>query len=185
MAGGTATRFGRAVEKAMLEVGGVPLLQRSIAALDAEGIEDISVAVTKRTPATAEAARDLGIEVICTAGDGYHSDILEVLGRVGRFFSLNVDVPFARNEHVTLLIREGGSRSVAGVVSAELALCRTDPESLLEGPDGAKMIWAGLNIVSDDPETGLVEIADGLLCVNINDDEDLAFANRLADERGL
>jgi GTP:adenosylcobinamide-phosphate guanylyltransferase len=53
------------------------------------------------------------------------------------------------------------------------------------GPDGRMMVWVGLNIVSDDADTGLVVIDDGLLCVNVNDDESLGLADRIARERGV
>jgi GTP:adenosylcobinamide-phosphate guanylyltransferase len=185
MAGGLASRFGRRVEKATLEVGGVALLERAVAALDLGEIDSISVSATAVTPETAELARKMGIEVLMTSGGGYHTDVLELLHNMDQFVSLNVDVPFATKDHVRLLMSSPRARSVAAVVPAELCPVEADSESVLRGSAGERMIWAGLNIVSDDPETDLLVIRDGLLCVNVNDDEDLALANRIAAERGL
>jgi len=185
MAGGSASRFGRKVEKGVLQVGGRSLLSRALSALPARSIDSPVVAVTLMTPETEQLALDLGAEVVRTSGKGYHEDTLELLDLMGRYVSVNVDVPFANATHVVDLIDRSETRSAAAVVPQESAFVQPVPSSLLVGPDGRTMVWVGLNIVSDDFDTSLVVIDDGLLCVNVNDDESLRLADQLARERKL
>lgn len=185
MAGGTASRFGRKVEKGVLKVGGRPLLERALSALATPGIDETVVAVTRRTTETEDAAKALGVDTVTTSGNGYHEDTVELIGLMGRFVSLNVDVPFANTTHVASLLGGLGARSAAAVVPIDLSYVQPEPSSVLIGPDGRMMVWVGLNVVSDDDDTSLVVLEDGLLCVNVNDDQSLELADRLARERML
>ncbi len=185
MAGGSASRFGRKVEKGVLKVGGRTLLERAASALSVPGIRSVVVAVTHKTPETDRLARDLGMEAAMTSGKNYHEDTLELLRNHDRYVGLNVDVPFATSAHVASMMACSTTRSAAAVVPHELSFVPPEPGSVMIGPDGRMMVWAGLNIVSDDADTGLVVIDDGLLCINVNDDESLELADRIARERGL
>lgn len=185
MAGGSASRFGRKVDKGMLLVGGRSLLDRAVSAFRGPSFDSVIAATTQRTPGTERASRDMGIEVLRTSGNGYHEDTLELLDRLGRYVSLNVDVPFANADHLTSLLGCPVMNSAAAVVPLEMSFIQPEPGSVLVGPDGRMMVWVGLNVVSDDADTGLVVLDDGLLCVNVNDDESLGVADRLAQERGL
>jgi len=185
MAGGAASRFGRKVEKGVLKVGGKTLLERSVSAMMAEGVESFCVAVTETTPETERLARGLGADVLRTSGSGYHEDTLELMEELGRFICLNVDVPFVTSEHVGTLITRSTTGSAAAVVPVENAIVRPERGAMMIGPDGRTMVWVGLNIVSDDADTGLIVFEDGVLCVNVNDDESLDFADRMSRERRL
>jgi len=185
MAGGAASRFGRKVEKGVLMVGERTLLERAVSALSGPGIDSVAVATTHKTPETSRLAKGLGLEVMTTPGKDYHEDILEILRDHDRFVCLNVDVPFVTSAHVTSMITRSTTRSVAAVVPHELSFVPPEPGSVMIGPDGQMMIWVGLNIVSDDADTGLVVLDEGLLCVNVNDDDSLGMADRIARERGL
>lgn len=180
MTGGRGSRFGRRVEKAVLRVGGVSLLERSIAALSVPDIDSTIVASTHMSTETERLAKDIGVEVVRTSGTDYHADTLELLGTLGRYASVNVDVPFVSKAHVNSLLAACGTGSAAAVVPVELSFVEPEQGSVMIGPDGRMMVWVGLNIVSDDDETGLLVLEDGLLTVNINDDKDLQLANDLA-----
>lgn len=184
MAGGKASRFMGKVEKALLEVGGRCLLERARDALEDGGVEDICVAVTKRTPRTTALARDLGLETALTAGRGYHEDVAELLGQERAFVTLNVDIPFARGEHVRSLLARKEEGSVTTVVPANLALQPPSEDAVMVDPEGARMIWVGLNIVTPAERIRLLVVEDPLLTVNINSEADLVLANRLAREHG-
>ena len=185
MAGGSASRFGRKVEKGVLMVGGRTLLERAVSALSCPGIDSVAVAITHKTPETGRLAEGLGIEVMMTSGKDYHEDTLELLRAHDRYVGLNVDVPFVTSAHVASMIACSTTRSAATVVPHELSFVPPEPGSVMIGPDGRMMVWVGLNVVSNDADTGLVVIDDGLLCVNVNDDESLELADRIARERGL
>ena len=185
MAGGKATRFHRHVEKGVLRVGDLTLLERSLRALSAGKVDRAVVASSPHTPETGRAAEELGAEVVDTSGLSYHDDIVELLDLHDRFLSLNVDVPFVNGGHVSRILEAYEGTSVAAVVRSEASLMAPERGSVGTGPDGRANIWVGLNIVTPDPETALLEFDDPLLSVNINDDDDLALADRMARERRL
>lgn len=185
MAGGRASRFAAPTEKGILTVGGRSLLERAVDALDVGGIERIVVAVSGNTPATASMAEGLGIMTMDTGGRGYHEDTAVLMREFGTYVSLNVDVAFAGRRHVSGLLSQGAGRSCAVVVPQSLALRSWDPSSVMTDGSGEAMIWVGLNIVTSDPTTSTLRVPDPLLTVNVNDEEDLAFADALATQRGL
>lgn len=185
MAGGKATRFSSRVEKATLEIRGTTLLERSLNALREGGADKVAVAVAPTTTETRALARMLGAEVVVTSGKGYHEDTLELLAEYDSFVSLNVDVPFVRGDHVRAVVSEASKGSVAAVVPLALAMGKTDADSALSDSEGRKMLWVGLNHVTPDPMNHLNVFEDPLLTININNELDLEFARRVADERGL
>lgn len=185
MAGGRATRFSGRVEKGLLEVRGITLLERSIRALRDGGMDEIVVAATSWTERTEALARGLGTEVIVTPGEGYHDDVLKLLENYGSFVSLNVDVPFANGGHVKAIADESSRGSVAAVVPFAMAIREPDEDSALLDARGAKMLWVGLNHVTSEPLNHLRVLEDPLLTVNINTESDLEFARDLAEKRKL
>ena len=185
MAGGKATRFGRGVEKATLEVGGTTLLERSLRSLAVDGVSEALVAVSPATQRTKGLADAIGAETVMTMGRGYHEDVTGLLEVHGTFVSVNVDVPFVTREHVLRMVDAYEGTSVAAVVPSSISLSPPRAESTGIGAAGGEYVWVGLNIVTPDPETALLEYADPLLSVNINDEEDLRFAESIARKRGV
>jgi adenosylcobinamide-phosphate guanylyltransferase len=179
MAGGKASRLGGNREKALLEVRGRSLLSRAANALRVDGIDEIVVAVTKATPRSKELAKKLGLSVLPTGAKGYHEDTLELLDTFGSFVSLNVDIPFIRSEHVRKLLEASDKESLAAVIPASIAIREPDKESVGDDGTGTSVIWIGLNFVTTNPETSYLNYDDPLLSININTDEDLAFARKL------
>ena len=185
MAGGKATRFGVPVEKGVLEVGGRTMLERAASTLRGAGIDHVFAAVTNATPATADLAKRVGVRPVLTGGHGYHDDILELLDEDDEFVTLNVDTPLVATNHVKALLPNAGRGSVTTVVPATLAISSPRKESLIRDADGSNMICVGLNIVTSNPDICLLVLDDSLLTVNVNDEQDLALANRLAERHGI
>jgi GTP:adenosylcobinamide-phosphate guanylyltransferase len=185
MAGGRAQRFKTPVEKATLIVRGRTLLERSAAALSVKGIDEIKVAGTRRTTETHRLARKLGLELLETEGKGYHEDVLEMLRTLGSFVSLNVDVPFVAKKDIRELMASIGDRSIASVAPAELAMGKPSPDSVMVDPKGREMIWLGFNYVTKRPDTDLLVFEDPILTININNEEDLAFAEMMARRKKI
>ena len=179
MAGGKASRLGGNREKALLELGGRSLLSRAADALRVDGIDGIVVAVTKSTPRSKELAKSLGLSVQQTNAKGYHEDTLELLETIGSFISLNVDTPFVRTEHVVRLLESSHKESLAAVIPTSIAMRDPDKDSVGLSRMGGSVIWIGLNFVTSNPETSYLIYEDPLLSININTDEDLAFARKL------
>jgi adenosylcobinamide-phosphate guanylyltransferase len=185
MAGGRATRFGGEVEKALLEVGGVPLLVRAFNAVGMDGLNEVAVAVSPHTPRTREEARRRGMSTIDTQGLGYHQDVTCILEECDSFLTVNVDVPFVTRNHVGRLLESYEGGSIAVIVDAATTNTVVDGRSLGTMQDGRRFIWVGLNIVTPNPETKTILFDDPMLAVNINDEDDLATANAIALEKGI
>ncbi len=186
MAGGRATRFDGEVEKALLEVGGRKLLRRSVDALPHDRLNEILVAVSSHTPRTKVEAERAGLEIIETLGMGYHQDVMELLEKLDdTFLTLNVDVPFITEHHVVELLRAFDGNSLAAVVPTSRVAVRPRMESVGVDAAGEPFTWVGLNIVTPNPETRTIVLDDPFLAFNINDEDDLARADRVASENGL
>jgi adenosylcobinamide-phosphate guanylyltransferase len=179
MAGGKASRLGGNREKALLEVGGRSLLSRAADALRVDGIDEIVVAVTKATTRSKALAENLGLSVLQTGAEGYHEDTLELLDSFGSFISLNVDIPFIRPEHVRKMLEASDKESLAAVIPSSIAMREPDKDSVGDDGTGRNVIWIGLNFVTPNSETSHLTYDDPLLSININTDEDLAFARKL------
>jgi GTP:adenosylcobinamide-phosphate guanylyltransferase len=156
-----------------------------MSALRGGGASELVVATTGRTEKTTVLARELGAEVLVTSGTDYHEDILELLHGYDAFVSLNVDVPFVREDHVRSIVQGRAEGSIAAVVPFRLAVGTPDDDSVIVDSAGRKMVWVGLNYVTPNPENTLKVFEDPLLTININNEEDLALARRIATERGL
>lgn len=185
MAGGKASRFREPVEKGMLKVGGRSLLDRSLDALCVEGIDDIAVAVTPHTPRTREQARRMDVWVIDTDGTGYHEDINQLLEDMTCFATVNVDTPFIRKNHVAGLLARFDGGSLAGVAPESRDLPPPDEDSIAVDDRTPRLIWIGMNIVTPDPNTAMALFEDPLLTVNVNDEESLERADRIALKLGI
>lgn len=184
MAGGRATRFAEPTEKAVLEIAGRTLLERASDALGVPGIEKVAAAVSPHTIGSEELARKLGVEVFRTRGAGYHEDTIELMDALGPFLSLNVDAPFVTREHVKAMLERRGGGSLTAVVPEDLAIRRPDSDSVMTDASGRRLVWVGLNVVTPQPDIELVEYDDPLLTVNINNEDDLEFARKVAVEYG-
>ena len=185
MAGGKASRFREPVEKGLLTVGGRSLLDRSADALRVDGIDEIAVAVTPNTPRTRDQAGLMGIEVIETTGMGYHEDIDHLLKGRACFVTVNVDIPFVRREHITELIGRFDGGSLACVAPESRDLPAPERDSIAVDDESPRLVWVGMNIVTSDPDTAMARFDDSLLTVNVNDEESLERADRIALKLGI
>jgi len=68
------------IEKPLLRVGDKSMIHHVIDALkNAKSVNRLIVAVTPATQHTAETVRDLGVDVIETAGEGYEQDVKQAI----------------------------------------------------------------------------------------------------------
>jgi adenosylcobinamide-phosphate guanylyltransferase len=76
MAGGRGTRMELGEEKPLLKVGGKPMIEHVIRALEnAERVDDIVVAVSEHTPKTAKLLKGFDVKILGTPGIEYHHDL--------------------------------------------------------------------------------------------------------------
>ncbi|MDS0297857.1 NTP transferase domain-containing protein [Halogeometricum sp. S1BR25-6] len=193
MCGGRGTRLGGRVEKPLVPVCGVPMVERVAAALRESRAETVHAAVSNNAPETAERVREMGLAVVETSGEGYVSDLTAALDSVGRpVVTAAADLPLLEPEHVDDAIAEsfdhGGDagnaddpRSVTVCVPADLKRrLGVSADTTFRGEDGRELAPTGLNVVGSGDDT--VQLTcDDRLAVNVNRPSDLERAEALCD----
>ena len=126
MAGGRGLRLGVSIEKPLLKICGVSMLERVVGALSSSKfVERVFVAVTGYTPSTKARAEELGLAVIETRGLGYVEDLREALEALWVTHSCrdvvvaNVDLPLLSSEvvdEVAEFYLKSGAEAVTVVV---------------------------------------------------------------------
>ncbi len=82
MAGGLGTRLDSPHEKPLHPIGGVPMVDRVLSALDASSVETVFAAVSPNAPETrAHLDRSDSVRTIETPGEGYVADLVSALDR--------------------------------------------------------------------------------------------------------
>jgi adenosylcobinamide-phosphate guanylyltransferase len=177
MCGGRGTRLDRG-EKPLFEVGGDPMVDRVLAALEGSRIDRVHAVTSPHVPETA-AHLDGRVPQIEADGEGYVADLTEALEVVERpVLTVVSDLPLLSPSVVdrTLSAHDGGSLTV----SVPTALKRTlgvSADSTRER-DGRRLSPSGLNVVGGDER--LRVSYDVRLAVNVNRPADAEVAEVLA-----
>lgn len=93
------------IEKPLVKVGGIPMIERIILALaGSERFDRIVAAISPNTPKTKELLKSKKIETIETAGEGYSNDLSHLLSRLKprRVMVVPGDIPLLTSQ----LVRE-------------------------------------------------------------------------------
>ncbi|WP_348613710.1 NTP transferase domain-containing protein [Halobaculum rarum] len=205
MCGGRGTRLGAVgdgTEKPLVEVGGVPMVDRVLDALAGSQVEGVHAVVSPHTPATAAHLVVRGdLTVIEAPGDGYVADLGYALERVDRpVLTVASDLPLLTAEAVDRAVdaAAGGGAGASGsdgageslAVYVPVSLKREVGASVDEGTttvDGREGAPTGLNVVGDDDradaEENTLVVADERLAVNVNRPRDLRVAGALLRHR--
>jgi adenosylcobinamide-phosphate guanylyltransferase len=175
MCGGEGTRLDSDREKPMVTVGGTPMVERVVAALECSAVDAI-VGVT--SPATPETAATLSCRTVETPGEGYVADLNRVLAgdRVTRpVLTVAADLPLLDAEAVdTVLAAADGSLSVVVPVGRKHALgVSVDTQFRYRG---LAVTPAGVNVVGDDDDDLLLR-RDPQYAYNVNRRGDRHAAN--------
>jgi len=154
LCGGRGTRLEAAVEKPVFEVGGRPMVDRVLAALEDSGVGEIRAVTSPQAPATSAHLRERGVERIAAPGDGYVADLTYALDRVS---------------------------TPALTVAADLPLLDAAAvDRVLDARRGSLAVYvpAGVNVVADDADETRISY-DARYAVNVNRRADAAVAERL------
>ena len=177
MCGGRGTRLDHG-EKPLFEVGGDPMVDRVLAALEGSRIDRVHAVTSPHVPETA-AHLDGRVPQIETAGEGYVPDLTEALEVVGRpVLTVVSDLPLLSPSVVdrTLSAHGGGSLTVCVPTALKEAL-GVSADSTRER-DGRELSPSGLNVVGGDER--LRVSYDVRLAVNVNRPADAEVAEVLA-----
>ena len=109
MCGGTASRMKQQadMEKPLLKVDGVAMVERVISALaSSDRFDRIVAAISPNTPKTNEFLKSKGIETIETAGKGYSQDLSDLLSKLKpqKVMVVPADIPLLNSQIVNEIL---------------------------------------------------------------------------------
>jgi adenosylcobinamide-phosphate guanylyltransferase len=109
MCGGRASRMQQqgGIEKPLLKVNGVAMVERVISALvSSDRFDRIVAAVSPNTPKTNEFLKSKGIEIVETAGDGYSKDLSYLLSKLKpqKVMTVPGDIPLLKSQIVNEIL---------------------------------------------------------------------------------
>lgn len=186
MCGGRGTRLGGEVEKPLVEIGGVPMVDRVLDALAGSRAGTVHGVVSPHTPATREHLRHRDCPVVDAPGEGYVADLGYALDRVEPpVLTVVADLPLLAAEVVDRVLdyaETDGRRGDSVTVCVPAAVKRTLGASVDTSfeHEGTDLVPTGLNVVggSDDH---LYHSHDVRLSVNVNRPADRELAEELCD----
>ncbi|EJN60920.1 NTP transferase domain-containing protein [Halogranum rubrum] len=204
MCGGRGTRLGGDVEKPLVEVGGVPMVDRVLAALDGSRLDDVHAVVSPHAPATRDHLElELELERLerherdCTLvdapGEGYVSDLgyaLELDRVETPVLTVVADLPLLDAEVVDTVLDRFDA--VAGDVPSDdppsLTVCVPSAVKRRLGAsvdtsfdhEGRELAPTGVNVVAGSDDH-LYCSHDIRLSVNVNRPADRELAEGLCD----
>ena len=176
LCGGKGTRLDADVEKPLLEVGGVPMVDRVLAALDGRRVGEVYPVVSPHAPATREHLADR--PCIEAPGGGYVADLEFALAdeRVGvPVLTVAGDLPLLVPDAVDPVVAAHDDGSLAVCVPASLKRDLGVSADTTFERDGRELAPTGLNVVGDDRDETYVT-RDRRLAVNVNRTRDAAVA---------
>jgi adenosylcobinamide-phosphate guanylyltransferase len=154
MAGGKGTRMVLPEEKPLLRVGGKPVIEHVLVALqNAKKVSAVVVAVSGYTPKTARLMLQFPVSVIKTPGKEYVSDMGYAVRtlRLPTVLAIGADLPLITAEVVDAIVERYklcGKPALSVVVSKE-----TKEQLGLRGKygfefDGRRVVPAGINVIN-------------------------------------
>ncbi len=185
MAGGKGTRMKPGVEKPLVKINGIPMIQYVIDALkNADKIDNIIVATSKNTPKTDEFLKKNGIKTIMTPGKDYIHDLGLILSDFDEndiLLTVTADLPLITGNIIDKVLNKyEKSPKPAMSVLVPLEIFQTysiKPTTVFDN-----LVPSGLNILrginkTQNEEVLILEKIE--LALNINTCEDINLLKRL------
>jgi adenosylcobinamide-phosphate guanylyltransferase len=204
MCGGEGRRLAatldRAVEKPLYEVGGTPMVDRVLAALDGSGVDAVHAVVSPAAPATRDRLSGR-VPLVETPGEGYVADLDAALRTVGApALTVAADLPLLTADAVDAAL-EAAERQAPGTltvcvpaalkrdlgVGVDTTFHTDDVDATLTGPaapdelDDLELAPTGLNVATaeTDSHDTMYVTDDTRLAVNVNRQRDARIAEAL------
>jgi adenosylcobinamide-phosphate guanylyltransferase len=187
MCGGSASRMKSGIEKPLLEVGGVAMVERVLSALArSQRFGRIVAAVSPSTPMTKEFLKSRDIEMIETAGDGYPQDLSGLLSRLRpeKVMVVPADAPLLDGQTISDIIDATTSKDELAV---SIVLEKAFVESIGAKPSvvfgrychSGITVFDTANIASETVPERYVLMNKRELAINVNTKEELELAELL------
>jgi adenosylcobinamide-phosphate guanylyltransferase len=191
MAGGKGVRMALSEEKPLLKVGGKPVIEHVLAALEnAKKVASIVVAVSDFTPKTAKLMAKFPVKVVKTPGKDYVSDMGYAVKQLKLKIVLAVaaDLPLITGETIDEVVEryeQCGKPALTVVVPMETKVKLGLGGEYAFEVDGRLVVPAGLNVIDGrrideeelDEEICVVDSKE--VAVNINTVQELRIAENM------
>lgn len=177
MCGGKGTRLDAAVEKPMVEIGGIPMGERVGTAVADSQIDDVYAVVSPHTPETRRHLDSLSIPIIDAPGEGYVEDLSYALERVELpVLTVVSDLPLLDGACLDKICdaHDSGSRTVCVPAALKRQLGASTDMTFEQG--GKELAPTGVNVVGDGNGETTHITYDARLAVNVNRETDIAVA---------
>ncbi len=195
MAGGKGTRMALHGEKPLLKVGGKSMIEYVLEALkDAEGVDEIVVAVSNHTPDTANFIERYPVRILKTPGKGYISDTRYVVRKLKlrTVLTISADLPLVTSDIIDKVIEryvQCGKPALTVVVPMETRerLGLVGEYALEVG--NKRLVPAGINVIDgrriDEGELQeeILVIDEEEVATNVNTPHDLNLAEQVFMKR--
>lgn len=113
MAGGKGTRMGLECEKPLVKIGGLPMIQYVLEALEgAEAVDDLVILTSTNTPKTEKFLQGKNLKVFQTPGKGYVEDLRYFIGEQCSqeqdkvLLTITADMPLVTSEIIDEVLGE-------------------------------------------------------------------------------
>jgi len=189
MCGGPGTRMGSAIEKPLIEAGGVPLVFHVINSLrDSRKFRRIVAAVSPKTPATKAFLATRGIEIVDTLGAGYSQDLSILLAKLrpSRVFVISADMPVVSSQTVSEIASLRQTMPLLSVVvTKEFVVNLGIIPSVTLIHNGVEYCQSGISIFDTSRHSGrelgeeYVVMDKAEVAANVNTKKDLELAEKL------
>jgi adenosylcobinamide-phosphate guanylyltransferase len=191
MCGGRASRMQASLEKPLLKVDGVPMVERVISALaGSDRFGRIVAAVSPNTPKTREFLESKGFETIETAGEGYPRDLSRLLSKLKpeRVMVVPADVPLLDAQAVGDVVDAANGKqesAVSIVLEKEFVEGMGVKPSVVFGRycHSGITIFDTSRIAGETVQERYVVMNRKELALNVNTKEELELAERLLVQR--
>lgn len=187
LAGGKGTRFEKnnsTIEKPLLEIDGIKLIDYVINAIKNSVVEELVIAISPAVPNTESYCRKCGLRVIKTPGAGYHGDIKYLLKLHSVFLSVVSDIPFLTSDIINTTVKAYDGNSVTGCIPLKIVPENIAPAYLLEH-NGELLVPIGVNIVTKHSNSRIIKFDNPLLAININSIRELKMTKKILCNRSL
>jgi len=191
MAGGRGSRMGGGGEKPLVKVGGKSMIERVLEALEgASKVDDIIIAVSKYTPRTAAYARERGLKILQTPGEGFCLDVRYAIKRLkpGGVLTVCADLPLITSEFIDKVVthyERCGKTALTVMAPIEIYRKLGLSADYVFTVEGRELVPVGINVIDGGRireralEGEILIVEDERIVINVNTLEDLKIAERM------